>query len=153
MLVGCFALNAAAAPTPEALSREVAAQGPRAVLTRLWNDQRQFDAVCDGIQTGDRRWLEVARLLKQASDAGSALSLNYSVARAIPRAPERVLRLIGDGFTVNDVCTSPYIEPKPGVAEQYQRKAAGALATVRKPELASVRAACLAAIAAPLGKE
>jgi len=151
-MLACSAAGAVAAPTPEALIREIAAQGPRVVLARLWNDQPQFESVCKRIESGDRRWLEVAGLLKPASDAASSLSLNYSVARAIPRAPGHVLALIGNGFTVSDVCTSPYIEPEPGVAENYQSRAAAALAKVTDSKLAGVKSACLAGIGAPLAQ-
>ena len=109
-----------------------------------------FERVCHMIETADPKWLEVARLLKPASDAGLALSLNYSVARALPRAPERVLALIGHGFTVEDVCTSPFIEPEPGVAENYQRRTVAALRGVRAPGLSSVVSECLAGVEVPL---
>ncbi len=142
----------AAVPGPHSLLREIEAQGPHLVLGRLWSDRATFEAVCGQIETGDPRWLEVARRLKVASDAASSLSLNYAVARAIPRAPERVLALIGNGFEIRDVCTSPFIEPERGIAENYQRRAIAALARVADSRYVSAKSACLAEIGLPIRK-
>src|SRR6266566_2048824 len=130
--------------TPAAeLLREIESEGPRPVLVRLWNDEARFKEVCDKIESGDASWLEVARRLKAGSDAAASLSLDYSVARALPRVPEKVLKLINHGFTVDDVCTSPFIEPEPGVAESYQRRASAALRALRSHDLEAVRDECL----------
>ena len=63
---------------PNAVLRDIDSHGPRAVLARLWTDETLFA----GIETGDQKWLEVARRLRAVSDAGATLSLNYAVARA-----------------------------------------------------------------------
>src|SRR5438445_585631 len=108
-----FADAAESTVRAEALLKEIDSAGPRAVLKRLGEQPGLFDGVCDAIASAEPAWLEVARRLKSASDAGSSLSLNYSVARALPQAPERVLALIGRGFALADICTSPFIEPEP----------------------------------------
>jgi hypothetical protein len=124
---------------PEVVLREIDSQGPRTVLERLSENEALFA----GIESGDPRWLEVARRLRGVSDASTSLSLNYSVARALPKAPERVLTLIGRGFTVNDVCTSPFIEPEPRVAEEYAKRAEAALRHVTTSHLTKARDRCL----------
>jgi hypothetical protein len=131
---------------PNFLLAQIAEQGAASVLKRLWNDSEAFDKVCTAIETADPTWLRVAQRLRPVSDAAAALSLDYSVARAIPKAPERVLALIGNGFNVGDVCTTPFIEPDPGVAERYRREAAAALRKVKKAKLAKVRDQCLAGV-------
>ncbi|HSL78271.1 MAG TPA: hypothetical protein VK877_01305, partial [Pseudolabrys sp.] len=98
------------------------------MLRELWKNELQFEEICGAIETGRSEWLEVARLLRPVSDGAQTLSVNYSVARALPKAPSRVLRLIGQGFAVEDVCTSPFIEPEPGLAERYEEDALRALA-------------------------
>jgi len=110
----------------------------------------RFDRVCERISTGEPKWLEVARRLRPASDAASSLSLDYAVARAIPKHPERVLALIDKGFSLERVCTSPFIEPETGVAQNYQRRAVAALARVRDPKLTGLASSCSARIAHPL---
>jgi len=130
--------------------REIASEGPGPVLRRLWDNPTRFDHVCDKIESGDPSWLEVARRLRSSSDAGASLSLNYAVARALPLVPERALRLINNGFTVDDICTSPFIEPKPGVAERYQRRASAALRGSLPSDLEVVRKECLKRVEVPL---
>lgn len=130
-------------PKPQALIADIDNKGPKEVLETLAADESVFDAVCAEIESGDPLWLEIAQRLKSVSDAGAALSLNYAVARALPREPMRVLRLIGNVFTIDDVCTSPFIEPKAGIAEEYARRARGALLSVEDSQLQSVRDACL----------
>jgi hypothetical protein len=132
------------------LLSQIQANGSRAVLARLWQDPRHFEEVCDHIETGAPGWLRVASELRASSDAGQSTSLNYSVARALPRAPVAVLSLIGRGFTVEDVCTSPFIEPDPGVAERYQKRALKALRRVRELHLQSTRDACIVRVGAKL---
>ena len=127
---------------PDAILQDIDARGARAVLARASTNEALFD----GIETGHPKWLEVARRLRAVSDASTTLSLNYAVARALPNAPDQVLLLVGRGFTLDDVCTSPYIEPEPGVAENYARRAEVALRRVTAPELTRLRDRCLASV-------
>ena len=137
-------------PEAAVLLSEIEASGPKAVLGRLWANESQFNAVCDRIEAGDPTWLEVARRLRPASDAAASLSLNYSVARALPAAPGRVLGLVGHGFTIQDICTSPFIEPEPGVAESYEARALRALSTLRGTQLSGLAEQCAARIRLPV---
>ena len=79
--------------SPTAVLQEIKADGAKAVLGRLWADQSKFEAMCNEIEKGKAEWLEIARELRLASDAAVTLSLNYSVARALPVVPNRVLGL------------------------------------------------------------
>jgi hypothetical protein len=72
-----------------------------------------------------------------------------AVGRALPLDAERVLRLIGHGFELNFVCTSPFDEPAPGVAEAYERNALAALTSLRDPDLKSIAAECAKRIRLP----
>jgi len=142
-LAACAGVSSA-----DALLSEIEATGPKAVLDRLWTNA-QFDAVCSEIETADPLWFEVARRLKGVSDAAASLSLNYCVARALPVAPARVLELVGHGFGLDDICTSPFIEPEPNVAERYEERAVTALARLRNSELAPLAERCVQAIRLP----
>ena len=153
-MLACFmacATEVFAATSASALLRDMDTFGPRTVLTRLWADQGQFDQICSEIASGDAQWLEVARRLKAVADSGASLALRYAVAQAIPIAPTRVLALIDHGFTIDEVCTSPFIEPGPGVAEEYRRRAVLALRSVSSVALQPVRNQCLAKVESPVG--
>jgi hypothetical protein len=146
--------TAYADPVPQtleasALLSEIDTSSPKAVFARLWANQRDFDEVCGRIATGDAQWLEVARRLRSVSDAAASLSLNFSVARALPAAPVRVLRLVGRPFLIDDICTSPFIEPEAGVAERYEARALQALAALRDTQLKSLAEQCADGVRLP----
>jgi len=145
-----LALADATPVTADELLRQITSEGSQPVLERLWRNEDRFEQVCHKIESGDPSWLEVARRLRASSDAGMTLSLNYSVARALPANPTSVLKLINHGFTVDDICTSPFIEPEPGVAESYQRRAVAALRSSIPKDLESVGTECLKRIEEPL---
>jgi hypothetical protein len=134
---------AAAGITASDVSARIHRDGGKKVLADLWDQQAEFEVVLSGIESADREWLDVARLLKPFSDAGSAEEIDMAVARALPKDPERVLLLIGhDGFELDFVCTSPFDEPDAGVAEAYERRTLAALAAVKFPDLKAVAAQC-----------
>jgi hypothetical protein len=138
-----------ARPSAEALLHQIERQGGRTVLWNLWQDDKAFDAVIEGIESGDPAWLDVAVRLRPFSDAGASESIDYAVASLLPRAPRRVLSLVGHGFEIRHICTSPFIEPAPGVAEAYETKALAALAGVRDRKLAGLARECARRVRLP----
>ena len=133
----------------ETLLVRIGNEGGREVLRDLWEHEPDFERVLAGVESGDATWLSVASALRQFSDAGGSLSLDYAVARALPRAPERVLGLVGHGFAMQRICTSPFIEPAPGVAEAYEQKTLIALSKVKSPALAPIAAQCAERVRLP----
>jgi len=113
------------------------------VLARLDADPALRDAVFDGVESAKPAWLAVAQRLRPAADASDAEQLDMAVARALPRAPRRVLALVDHGFAMRSVCTSPFIEPAAGIAEAYRARALKSLDRVHTP----VAAACAERIA------
>lgn len=122
--------GAAGDPAPDALLEEVRADGARAVIKRLSAREDEFDRMLGHIEAGEDKWLRVAAALYAGSDASYSLALSYAVARAIPRNPAGVVALIDRPFPSGMLCTSPFIEPAPGVAERYEARALNALHSV-----------------------
>lgn len=151
LAIASAAAVAADRPSAQAVLNRVANEGGRKVLWDLCQHEREFGQVTAGIESGDPAWLEVAAALKPFSDAGASLSINYAVARALPKAPERVLALTTQGFKLEDICTSPFIEPDPGVAEAYERRTLAALSRLKGTSVASVAAECAAQVRLPDG--
>jgi hypothetical protein len=115
-------------PTPAMIIAQIKKGGSEKVVLELTHNDSRWDAVTENIQKGDKEWLEVARLLKPGSDAGSSEDLNFSVARALPRNPVDVLSLIdGAYFEIERVCTIPFIEAERDVEERYLKDVEGAL--------------------------
>jgi len=98
--------------------------------------------------TGDANWLQLASELRGASDGSVSLSLDYAVAQAIPHNPTGVLALIHRGFPLDMICTSPFIEPDPGVAESYERLALAALQSAQG-DMAPLAAQCAVGVRLP----
>lgn len=152
LLALALAVPAAAAtqgPSAQAVLKRVANEGGRKVLWDLWDQEEKFDQVMAGIESGEPSWLKVAVALKPFADGGASLSIKYSVARVLPRAPERVLALTRQGFEVDDICTSPFLEPDPGVAEAYERETLKALAKVKDPSLVPIAVECAKQVRLP----
>lgn len=166
-IIFVFSLNLAWAneeePDAHHLVKEIKRKGAKAVISELMLDHTwtRFEKICDKIETGDKEWLEVARLLAPGSDAATAESLMLSVARALPKSPRLVLALVAEteadpkaGFTVEGICISPFIEPKPGVSEAYLIETEHALEatyTGDDPRLACLRLKCLENIRSIIG--
>ncbi|SDR14311.1 hypothetical protein SAMN05216569_3314 [Pseudoxanthomonas sp. CF125] len=131
------------------INSEIDAKGAKAVIAALDRDELRFGKVGDATATADPVWLTIALRLREGSDAGTGETLSYALARALPNAPERVLALVGHGYTVGNLCTSPFIEPAPGVAEAYEAKAVAALQSVTDPALKTTVEECIKGITLP----
>ena len=140
------------------LIKDIKTKGGKAVLDELTasNDWDKLFKVCNKIGTGEKEWLELARLLFLDSDAGVSESLESSVSGALPKAPRQVLELIyrtrndaGPKFTVEAVCASRFIEAEPGVEERHlldSEKALELLDTSDNRNLDGLRLQCLKSI-------
>ena len=71
----------------------------------------------------------------------------------LAKAPARVFSLIGHGFDLDEVCTSPFNEPAPGIAEAYERRALAALASVGDRRLGALVSACAMRIKTPAARD
>jgi hypothetical protein len=139
-------LAATLVPDPQALLVDIEREGARPVLSRLWADHQLFEAITGRVALGSAAWLEVARRLRPASDAAASLSLDFAVARALHRAPSRVLPMIGGDFRLRFICTSPYIEAPLSVDIAHLRAVERTLSNFRTTKYAAVKAQCLAEI-------
>ena len=152
----CCVLTAAhaAAPlvassTPSQVMSSIRERGGRDVLWTLWEQDKTFDALLTHVDRGETQWFDIWVELRKYSDAGASESIDMAFARAIQKAPTQVLRLIGKGLSLEGVCTSPFIEPAPGVAEHYERKALRALRRVNAADLKVLANACAARVRLP----
>ncbi len=134
---------AAGIPTGESLLASIRDEGPKPVLARLWADHEVFDQICSRIESGDPLWLKVASALRPAADAASAEELDFSVARALPNSPRGVLSMIGKGFDLEWVCTSPFIEESIDIEKAYLHKAEKALVKLNAIDVEETRKKCL----------
>ena len=144
-------ISFAADLSSSSVAARISVEGGQKVLRDLWQHEEAFAPVLTGIESGDPSWLNIATQLKPYADGAASLSLNYAVARALPKAPEAVLALVGKGFDIDRICTLPFIEPDPGVAELYERQTLAALSSVIDPSLKPLATRCSKLVQLPAG--
>ena len=115
------------------------------VAKRIDADESFGRSVMNGIASGDSAWLDVARQLTPAS-ATAAASFSIALASALPRAPDRVLSVLGTKYPVNEVCAIPFLRPDSALVASYHDQAVAALTRVRSAPLTQARDACRAAL-------
>lgn len=138
--------------SPDLILNEVKIKGAKKVVSEIWTDYAEEEFVLRQIETGDFQWLEVAKTLISGSDAGSTTDIWFSVARALPKAPELVLKLIKESvplnpyvssFPLRQICIIPFIEAETEVKKEYLNKTEKALINVQESTLEDVRWECL----------
>lgn len=138
----------AASPDASALLAEMNATGARQVIARLniKPNPNDWDAVVKQIRSGQPPWLDVAGGLARKADAGAAADLKISLAYALTKNPEGVLKLAGnqDFLKIEELCGAPFIEPTDKFLRRYLAQAKQAVAHVRTLQLKSRTAACMA---------
>lgn len=127
--------------TAEVVLSEIKLGGAKQVSRRVDADENFGRSVINGVATGDSAWLEVARQITPASAAAEA-TLSIALASALPRAPTRVLRLIGPKYPLEEVCGIPFLKADSSEVITYHDDAKAALVTVRDSSLKRVRLAC-----------
>ena len=134
-----------------ALIREVERVGAKRMVDSMFRDHSFGDMIDSGIATGDSTWLVLARRLKAVSDGGVSEELELSLGAALPKAPEAVLRLLGDtlaGFDIGWVCRDEVVMDDVDTARAsainraHRTAAVSALRTVRSPDLIARRDSC-----------
>ncbi len=132
--------------SPEWIEAEVAKHGAEDVVERLWNADR-FIEITNQVAQGKDRWIAIAPIIRGGTDAGAAEILMDSMALALPKNPNAVLRAFalmhGSPDNISKLCVSPFVE---GTKEQdlsYIRRAIVALRRINTPALVKLRDSCV----------
>lgn len=109
----------------------------------------ELDYMLDQVGRGNSEWIAIALRIAPGTDAAAAEGLGISLARALPRNPPAVLRVMDlaneDGVLgVNRVCGVPFIETTRAYNDAYKRRVIPAVGRVRDPTLGAARMKCLA---------
>jgi hypothetical protein len=112
---------------PDAILADVQVHGARSAVAALWADTNRWNQLLARIGTGNRRWLEVAAVLRKGTDAGASEELDESVFLALRPNPRAVLELLkARTFDVGAVCNGniaddyPAAQSKRFLAERIQ---------------------------------
>ncbi len=129
--------------SPNSILEAAQISPPGNIVSMLHVDPNNWEAVLSQISLGGREWLRVAAALAPGTDATASLELKYAVAGAIPKNPLGVIRMLDRTFTPEDICTSPFTEPEPGVAGKFNSEAIEALSTLETDRFDDARLRCL----------
>lgn len=138
----------AKAVTAQQVLAMVKADGAYDTVASLFRTGSWEASVMPGIKTAQPRWLEVARVLQPATDAGSAEDLDDALSEALVVAPYRVLPLLKETWWKTDlVCTFGWDSDFEEGVEHYVLRLRAALdRTPPPPKLAQLRAECVRGI-------
>lgn len=146
MVMWCNAAQARTT-TPNEIDHLIESRGARSTILYL-NKVDELDYLLDQVGKGKSEWIAIAPRIAPGTDAAVAEGLGISLARALPRNPLAVLRVVDlaneDGVLgVNRVCGVPFIETTRAYNNAYKRRAIPAVSRVQDFTVATARAKCL----------
>jgi hypothetical protein len=133
--------------TSSQILQDIRSHGAKSAVQTLDHAGR-FDTVLSRIASGKADWIRLAPDLAKGTDAGNSTGLSIALAKALPRNPRTVVKVLRDDPVIgaDSVCGLPFIEPTPSEVTTYLSKAIPAVISVPKSEQFPQRTACLAAL-------
>jgi len=145
--------SASASASPKAITAQqvlamVKTDGARDTVASLFRTGSWESSVLPGIKSAQPQWLDVARALQPATDAGSAEDLDDALSDALLVAPYRVLPLLKETWWKTElVCSYGWDSEFEGGVERYVLRLRAALdKTPPPPKLAELREECMRGI-------
>ncbi len=133
--------------TPSVVQAEIQGHGAKPVVDQLLKTKAWWQ-VTRNIGAGKTDWIALAPDLAEETDAVTSETLGISLAKALPKSPAAVLKVIklgGDAhpLLVDRVCSAPFLEDTARHQRLYKAAALHAVSAVANPRLSTVKAACL----------
>ena len=145
-----FATVAQAEPllTPDEIIAKVKADGADQVVHEIWHSQAKVQALLKGVGSGNKAWLEAAKAIQPATDAGSAEELASALAEALVNNPYVVLPWLRHLWWADaqSVCLFAYDSELPGGVSAYIARLEIALTKQAPSQLKALRMNCLRGI-------
>jgi hypothetical protein len=92
------------------IANSITTSGARATLSRIYEDQEQWAALLAGVATGKPVWLDLAKQLRQVSDAGATEQIDLAAGEALEHRPANVLTFVLEDFGIPEVCGAPDVD-------------------------------------------
>lgn len=129
--------------SPEAILLAVERDGAQAVVARLTSDPHEWKHVLQQIEEGRTPWLKVGRALQPGTGVGTRHPLDVALLSALPNNPDQVLRWIGQGVALDDVCSVPRAEWDRAQVRDYLARAKKSLKKPLPADIDPIRVRCL----------
>ena len=129
------------------LIERIRLRGASAVVKDLTSGNgTQWKHVVRQIEGGSAPWLEVAKSLLTATDAGITSDVYFALSLALTHNAKGVLSMVGPNLPLENVCSVPYIEPDEKTVQMHRARVRAALRKLTSPELESKKRDCLLAV-------
>jgi hypothetical protein len=129
--------------SPEAILQAVEREGAAAVVVWLKNDPHEWKHVLGQIEQGSTPWLKVGRALQPGTEVGTRHPLDVALLSALPNNPGQVLRWIGQGVSLDDVCSVPRAEWDRAQIREYLARAKKSLKKPLPADIEPIRVQCI----------
>ncbi|MEX5212827.1 MAG: hypothetical protein NW703_01565 [Nitrospiraceae bacterium] len=123
--------------------RSIKEEGAASVVARLTLDPHEWKHVLEQVEQGSSPWLEVGRALRPGTGVGTRHPLDVALHSALPNNPEQVLRWVGHGVSIDDVCSVPHAEWDPAKARDYLKRAKQSLKKPLQADIEPKRRRCI----------
>lgn len=87
------------------VTREIQAQGARAVARRLYADEETWTAFVKHVSSGKSKWIDIAVRLRAGTDGGASSELQDALFAALAKNPNYVFRLAAEAFPPKTLCS------------------------------------------------
>ena len=132
---------------PKSIIEKVSKHGADKVVAELFENIDIWLLVMKKISSGEEKWLQVAVALRPGTDAHATETLFLALGEALVKAPNRVLALFSDDFSIEYICSYPdvndprYDTKDKNLKELEKRKKI--LLSLSNKKLKSVQKECL----------
>lgn len=151
-LVSLLMLETGAAPAslgePDQILEAARTRGAKVVVKELWESGVWQKKLFPGVSAADPRWLQVAKALRPATDAGASSELDQALVTALLKEPYLVLPILREAWKPKpgELCVFDYDSELPGGVPDYLRRLEQALAKQAPEESAKLRSECLSGV-------
>lgn len=128
---------------PEAILQAVEREGAQAVVARLKHDPHEWKHVLERIEQGSTPWLTLGRALRSGAGVDTRHPLDVALLSALPNNPDQVLRWIGQGVSLDDVCSVPRAEWDRAEVRAYLARAKQSLKRPLPADVEPLRVRCV----------
>lgn len=127
--------------------------GPAIVRKLTEGNAENWNMIMDRISNGDENWITYVNYIAPGTDAGTTTDLIVSMAYGLSKNPSAVLAQgsHGFGFSLEQLCSLPFIEPTYDFVKNYGQETLEALQQVDKPYLTDARDTCIRRLRDSLG--
>ena len=95
---------------PQAIIEKISKEGAYKIVWELFENTDIWGWIMKKISSGEEEWLKVAVALSPGTDAHAGETLFSALGEALVKAPNKVLTLFSDDFSIKAICSCPDVD-------------------------------------------